>query len=104
MENTADDKWEALIKGIPKQNLFSDELFTVKTIPVVMEKKHNPFEEFIKALKEDRGMYEGYMANLTMAYYDESCRHYTGIAHSILRTIAHNAAENFLTSLTKDHH
>lgn len=104
MENIADDEWEAIFKEISKESLLSDEADTVKTIPVVMEKKHNPFEEFIKALKEDREMYEGYMANLTGAYYDESCRHYTGIAHSILRTIAHNAAENFLNLLTKDYH
>jgi len=56
---------------------------------------------FIKMLKEDPEMYQGYQANIAMAFYDEYRQTGNNLSYEKVLSVANRAANNFLKNLIK---
>ena len=62
-------------------------------------KSKNPFTLFFKALKHDPDFYLTYQANIAMSFIDEFNRQGHRDSNSKIRTVANQAAINFLNLL-----
>lgn len=60
-------------------------------------------KKLVKALREDKGYYIGWQANIAMSFYDEVRRNkdVCKVSHHNLHRISNVAAKNFLDLLTK---
>jgi hypothetical protein len=69
-------------------------------------KRKSPIKDLVRALEEDPGYREGWVANIAMAFYDNYCWHmknkHSAPSRKDIHAVGNKAAKYFLELLCRD--